>query len=146
LANRWIACQTTRHCRTASGCFGTGNRHSRRSKRQFWSRSSCERLPRRWKYPHLLGAWAITRYYESAWHCRCAGIPWNSVSSLPAILCSSPARRYVIWSSTWFSAVLILATCRFDLIYTIPSPYDRIESITSENIQELGDGQHIPSL
>jgi len=33
---------------------------------------------------------------------------------------------------------------RFDLIYTLPSPYTEIASTTSEDIQELGDSQQVP--
>lgn len=39
---------------------------------------------------------------------------------------------------------LIYAFSSFDLIYTVPPPYNKIESITSENIVELGDGQQGP--
>jgi DNA modification methylase len=40
--------------------------------------------------------------------------------------------------------LLTYATRSFDLIYTLPPPYNQIASITSENIQELGDGQQGP--
>jgi hypothetical protein len=46
------------------------------------------------------------------------------------------------WTAERFK-LLIYVIFRFDLIYTVPPPYNTIESITSENIAELGDSPEV---